>query len=362
MDYLRYYLCSAVVLLGIVGIALGGFWSWLGFSTFFTVFIIDSVAGIDDRPRNMANPVAADLVLYLHTLLMVVLYGCFFWRAVHGYGLEGFSETLSWTGAVATIVLLNLVPNAGIAHELMHKKTWLPRRCGNLLFSIIGSPNRDVGHVASHHIHFDTLDDPDTGRRGESVYAFVWRCIQGSTRDVIVHEQQRFGPIGAFINPCSRILLGSAAVIAMLVSMYLIAGTTGALALAGIMVVSRFLGEALNYVQHYGLLRVPDSPNQNHHTWNHLSWIIRVLGVEITNHIDHHNDPDAPYYQLVPHAEAPQMRNILSWGITAFFPSLWAKRIQPHLERWDKEFATPAEQQLARQANQRAGWPDWLAD
>jgi len=34
----------------------------------------------------------------------------------------------------------------------------------------------------------------------------------------------------------------------------------------------------------------------------------------------------------------------------------------PRLKNWDLNFASPAERVLAREANRRAGWPDWLAE
>jgi hypothetical protein len=33
---------------------------------------------------------------------------------------------------------------------------------------------------------------------------------------------------------------------------------------------------------------------------------------------------------------------------------------KPRLENWDRHYASPAEQQLAREANARAGWTQWL--
>ena len=124
----------------------------------------------------------------------------------------------------------------------------------------------------------------------------------------------------------------------------------------------RILGEALNYLQHFGLLRVPGQPIEDRHTWNHLSAATRILGLEITNHVEHHQDPDRPFYALVPRQKGPQMRNILLWGIAAFFPPIWNRVIQPRLKDWDLNHANADERALAREANRRAGWPDWLGD
>jgi alkane 1-monooxygenase len=67
--------------------------------------------------------------------------------------------------------------------------------------------------------------------------------------------------------------------------------------------------------------------------------------------------------ELRPHPDAPQMPNIFLCAISAFIPPLWFKAIaMPRLKHWDLHFANPAERVLAREANRRAGWPDWLAE
>ncbi len=128
-------------------------------------------------------------------------------------------------------------------------------------------------------------------------------------------------------------------------------------------IVGKFILEALNYLQHYGLIRVPGAPVEVQHTWNHLNWWDRVVGYEITNHIDHHRDGFMRFDELRPHPDAPQMPNIFVCAISAFIPPLWFKFIaKPRLKNWDLKFASPAERALAREANRRAGWPDWLAE
>jgi hypothetical protein len=110
-------------------------------------------------------------------------------------------------------------------------------------------------------------------------------------------------------------------------------------------------------------VRVPGSATQLHHTWNHLGWIDRTIGYEITTHIDHHIDPDLRFDQLIPHPDAPQMPNLFVCAVSAFVPPLWFKYVaMPRLKDWDLRFASPAEQAIAREANRKAGWPDWLAE
>jgi toluene methyl-monooxygenase len=362
MDYLRYYPILLIPALGITGFLLGGQWVWLGLGTMPAVVLADFLSPQDYAPRRMRSGALADVVLYLGTLGTLAVYVAFAWRLNAGFEATT-SPALAVVGATLSTLWLSLIPNVGAAHELLHRKNpaavWLAR----LSFALIGAPTRDISHVKTHHLHFDTARDHDTGRRGETVYRFIGRCITGNTIDEFQTEKRRLAARGRSVwGWHSQIVWGAAMVLGVLGAMYAAAGTTGLIATLAIMVATRIVGEALNFLQHFGLLRVPGRPIESRHTWNHLSAVTRVIGMEITNHVEHHQDPDRPYYALTPHPHGPQMRNIIAWGVLAFFPTAWNRRIQPHLRRWDLEHASPEERALAREANRRAGWPDWIGE
>jgi hypothetical protein len=49
--------------------------------------------------------------------------------------------------------------------------------------------------------------------------------------------------------------------------------------------------------------------------------------------------------------------------VTGLVPPIWFKYIaKPRLKHWDFNHATAEEKELAREANKKAGWPDWLAE
>ena len=109
--------------------------------------------------------------------------------------------------------------------------------------------------------------------------------------------------------------------------------------------------------------RVPGAATRLRRGWNQGTWIERTRGYEITAHVDHDIDPDLRFDQLVPHPDAPQMPNLFVCAVSAFIPPLWFGRIaKPLLKDWDLRFASPQERHIAREANRKAGWPDWLAE
>jgi alkane 1-monooxygenase len=362
MDYLRYYLNCLLPLAAIAGFVLDGQWVWLGIGTLLPLLVIDALSPQDYAPRKISNGALADVVIYVQMLLVLATFGVFAWRAHVGFD-PALGNVQPWVASALALVWIGLIANVGVAHELMHRHHPLAAFIGKLGFGIIGAPNRDISHTVTHHLYFDTARDFDTAQRGESVYRFVPRCIVGNTRDEWDYERRRLAAQGLGLwHWKSQIVWGVVLTAAVLVGMYWAGGVPALLVQVAAMIGGRILGEALNYLQHFGLLRVPGQPIEDRHTWNHLSAATRILGLEITNHVEHHQDPDRPYYALVPRRKGPQMRNILLWGIAAFFPPIWNRVIQPRLKDWDLNHANADERALAREANRRAGWPDWLGE
>ena len=148
---------------------------------------------------------------------------------------------------------------------------------------------------------------------------------------------------------------------AIIAVMTVLAGPIAGLVTVAAMFFAKMLVEGFNYFQHYGLLRIEGEPIAKHHAWNHLGMIVRPIGVEITNHINHHLDGHTPFYELQPEPEAPQMPSLFLCFLCGMVPPVWHRFIaQPRLKDWDLRFASPNERKLARAANALAGWPQWL--
>ncbi len=365
MDYLRYYLCSLMVLVGIAGFVAGGWWMLAGLGTFFVLAAVAQVSPRDHRPRRFRYPLLADVPLYLHGALMVALYGAFAWRMHAGIGVEGLAaQAVVLLGAVGSLVWLNAVPNVPIAHELMHRKDWFSRGLAKVMCAFFADAHRDIPHLYTHHIHFDTDADADYAPRGTTVYRFMWRCTRRNVDELLAAARKRRDVTGAGLwSPRNFLFWEVALLVAIPLAVGLYGGLLAGLLTLGAQVIAKFFLEALNYLQHYGLVRVPGSATRLHHTWNHLGWLDRTIGYEITTHVDHHIDPDLRFDQLVPHPDAPQMPNLFVCAVSAFIPPLWFKYVaMPRLKDWDLRFADAAEREIAREANRKAGWPDWLGE
>lgn len=363
MDYLRYYIVPLTTGCGALGFVLGGGWVWLGIATFPVLLLLDVLLPEDTAPRRITNTTLADIPLYLHVVGMFAMYAAFLGSVMNGTNpLTGPGAWSQIIGSVLSLTWLSAVPNLPVAHELMHRRHWFPRKVSQILNTFYGDPNRDIGHVKTHHLHLDTHKDSDTPLRGETMYGFVFRASWGAYLDAFEGEAARLRKMGSspwhWSNRNYQEVLLLAAVPA---TSFAFAGLGACVITLVVLAYSKLLLEGFNYFQHYGLVRVEGAPIQKHHAWNHLGAIARPLGVEITNHINHHLDGYTRFHDLQPEPEAPRMPSLFVCFMAGIIPAVWFRYIaKPRLKAWDERYASPAERKLAMQANAKAGWPQWL--
>lgn len=360
MDSLRYFLSPVVTSIGVAGFVLGGHFVWLGISTFPVLMILDLVLPPDTDARNIPHAWIADMHLFLQLPLMIGLYAAFLISVKSGRNDLGSGMQL--VGSFLSIGWLSAVPTLPIAHELMHRRHWFPRRVAQLLSTFYGEPNRDIAHVTIHHLHLDTRKDGDTAYRGQSVYSFVFTATfhafaDGLHAEALSLRRQGLSAWNWRNKTYQEVLL----LICLPAGCLLVGNVTAALVAIIAMAMAKGLVEGFNYYQHYGLIRVEGKPIELHHAWNHLGMIVRPIGSEITNHIHHHLNGYTRFYDLKPEPDAPRMPSLFLCFALGFVPPLWFRFIaKPRLEDWDRRFASPEEKKLAMAANERAGWAQWL--
>lgn len=359
MDALRYYLIPLVTACGVIGFYYGGDLVWLGAATFPALMVLDILLPKDYAVRK-ANPFFADLTQYLQLPLMIALYGALIWAV--RYGRIDLGDPSQVLGCVLSAAWLSGVPSLPVSHELMHRRHWLPRRMAQLLATFYGDPNRDIAHVNTHHLYLDTPLDSDTPYRGQTIYSFVISATVGSIKDAMKIESEILRKKGKspwhFSNRTYQYF-------ALLFALPGLVTYLGGLDLGLVTIASMILGkgivESFNYFQHYGLVRDPKGPILLHHAWNHMGSVVRPLGCEITNHINHHIDGYTRFYELKPEKDAPQMPSLFVCVVLGLLPPLWVNLIaKPRLKEWDLRYATPEERVLAMSANKKAGWPLWV--
>jgi hypothetical protein len=358
IDYLKYLLSPALAGIHIWGLWQGGPWAWTGLAAMLAVLCFDMLLPLDFSVRDQRFPWVYDVEV---TLTMIAGFAQIF---VFGWLVrqEHFTTTSSFVGAFVGTAFLGFVVSAPAVHELMHRKTPLLHLLGRAGLWLIYDPWREITHVVTHHLKVATKDDPDTARRGESVYPYLVRSFVGQWKDAYELEREMWTKRGrGWWHPMNHWVGSAIGLAAFTAVLYAVAGLEGTLwTIATLWVGPRLFLEFFNYVNHYGL--VTDTPGRFHrrHTWNHLTPFVRILALEITNHAGHHEDPYKPFYGLVPDRDGPKQPHFLLCVLMAFVPPLWFAVIKPRLRDWDARHANANERELAREANRIAGWEDWI--
>ena len=216
------------------------------------------------------------------------------------------------------------------AHEMIHRASKLWRAAGIGILICVQYGHFRIEHIYGHHIHVGTPKDPATARKGEGFYRFFMRVLKDSYLSAWQIEARRLKnrkqPLLSFEN---RLIHYLALQIALIAIAYLIAGNLGLIMLATQTVIALILTEAVDYIQHYGLMRKIDDkgraePVHHHHSWNsrHAAgdWTTFNIGL----HSHHHSSARTPYAELSQEEEHHEMpANYAVMIAMALLPPLW---------------------------------------
>lgn len=358
-DYLKYYLSPLTQVLAAVGFLLGGHYVWIALSWFPLMAVLDSLMKPDYSVRKMRNRTAAYIPVWISTLMGPVLVATLAWAFGH------HELTLAQQiGAVIGCAWLSVLPLVPAAHELYHARGKIGKTVARYAQVCYLDATRMEAHVVGHHIDVGTPEDSDTAPRGETLYTFSPKAVVKST----IQAQQFIGDAlvkkgyarWGIRHGLWRAILALGLFLALL---HWIGGTPAVVASVCSMILARFWIETFNYFQHYGQVRVPGSPIEKRHVWNHFGPLSRLLAFEITNHADHHLNSYQTYYTLVPHKESVRMPSVFVCFLAALVPPIWFNSIiKPALREWDLKWANAEERALAAEQNRRAGWEDWFSE
>lgn len=379
--YLKYYILPMFIFLTAVGIFFGGIWLWLpALSYILGIAILDQFIPHDLDESDFKQPFWLDLALYASTPAAVALFLAVFWTAgsgtQDGLGLGAWVQGLTGVDVIALrnatpwyhyvlmffAIALPITGAGGLAgHELTHR-TWrkFDLWLGRFTMALNWGIAFPIEHVYGHHSYVGTSKDPATAARGDSVYTHIPKAMYRTVVNAWEIELNRLDKLDKpFLSPTNALL--RMAVFAGLVTVlaYFMAGWMGVLFHITVCLSTKIALEILNYIEHYGLLRVPDEPVQPRHSWNCNHAVSGVFTYNLTRHSHHHADAQVPFQDLRAYAGQPEMPGgFVTAYLTALFPPLWRKRIAPRLQDWDENYASEGEKILAREANEASGWSE----
>lgn len=377
--YLRFMSVYLLALTTAAGILLGGAWMWLGFVVIYAVMIFgDELLGDYFAEPGYRHPRLLNALLYFTLPTLFVLCVAMAWMAGSGdlfglgawvqanLGIDLFANRAAtsawhWLGAILSTGITFAALGTNVGHELTHRTSDRGAMvAGRWLLAITFDAEFAIEHVYGHHRRLATSEDPASARRGEHFYSFLWRSVLGQTKSAFALERQRLQTLGHATWSAHNRYLRGWLMSAAIVGAFAIAGGLSAVivfvlsALAG-----RSVLEAVNYFEHYGLIREPGQPVEPRHSWNSNKRLSNVVLFNLARHSHHHAEGDAQFWQLRSYRDAPTLPyGYLTCMLLVYLvPGWYRNRMSPLLLEWDRHYANAGERRLAEAANRASGVP-----
>ena len=195
-------------------------------------------------------------------------------------------------------------------HELAHrKKNKFDLFIGNWLLAFSFDCNFAIEHVYGHHKNVCLPEDPASASRGENIYIFIMKGIinehlAGWKIELDRLKRKKIG----FYSYENKIIKGYLRSIILTLVSFGLFGITGMIVFLLISFLSKASLEAINYIEHYGLVRERGKPVRMRHSWNSNHFFSSIYLYNVTRHSDHHRNTNLKFWELQPvHKDAPML-------------------------------------------------------
>ena len=374
---IKYLLAPVLILVTFAGVLAGGIFAWLGVALLFVGIVIDTLIKRQassqmhsDSGETLASPAFQNIVMYFMLPVFVLLQFALAWR-VYGF-MSGMpvEVTSLWLGLIPVtsgitgLDLIGATLSTGIfagigiiyGHELSLCKGFA-FIISRMTMALSGSAHFCYAHVYNHHLELASEDDPATAPRGRTIYGHYPLSYLGQSKFLYNMEKERLARMGvSFISWQNRWIRGYLMAVPTVALFFAAGGWIGMAVLATIWGISNFELEALNYLEHYGLIRVKDQPIDYRHNWDNSTAFTSWFFIEIGRQADHHDRGETHFWELE-NVGCPNT----GWGYFVVFfialvPPIWHWYMRKRLAAWDTHFATDEEKAIAARINKEVGY------
>ena len=374
MQYLKYYISPLTLVLALYTCTLGPLYPtafFIGISLF--IILGDIMIKEDSMEASNQNQFILNLPMYINLpLILLLVFMTVFvisnnpslelaqqLKNITGVDLMAINRSMHPLDTISLVALTSLfigVMGTVPGHELVHRiKNKFDMFMGNWLLAISWDCAFAIEHVYGHHKNVGLESDPATAKRGENLYRFILRAIIKEQKDAWIIENSRLRKTHhSIFSIKNRMVIGHIRSGSIAFIAYLVGGLSGMLIFILCAFIAKCLLEVINYIEHYGLVRVPGQPVKPHHSWNTNSAISSMYLYNVTRHSSHHEKSHLKYWELKSYPNAPTMpQGYLSMLYLAIFlPWLYHKIMAPRLIDWDRNYASKEEQKIAHFHNQ----------
>tara|TARA_R110001583_G_scaffold171120_1_gene324576 strand:+ start:16598 stop:17779 length:1182 start_codon:yes stop_codon:yes gene_type:complete len=373
---IRYFLAPILIVVSMIGVLIGGPFVWVGVVLFGVGILLDTLsmplhtkgAGFDKNGDTNGFAGLQNAVMYIMLPVFALLQLALAWRIfqyVNGVPVEaamfmGIPMQMGITGAQLVGATLSTGIFAGIGiiygHELAHTKGF-SFVISRLMMGLSGAAHFCYAHVYNHHLELAHQDDPATSPRGRSIYKHFWLSHMGQSKFLYKMESVRLAKLGkSFISLDNRWIRGYFMSLPTMVLFAWVGGPIGIACMFLVWTVSNFELEALNYMEHYGLIREKGQPIDYRHSWDNDNMFTSWFFIEIGRQGDHHDRGETHFWEL-DEVGSPNP----GWGYftefsMALIPPLWHSVYKKKLATWDRDYASEGELVIARKINEQANY------
>ena len=259
-----------------------------------------------------------------------LVFACWMWA----HGDLGVAEKLGLALSVAMVggIAINT------AHELGHKRRQHERWLSKVALAQSAYGHFFIEHNRGHHVRVATPEDPASSRLGESLYEFLPRTVWGSLKSALHLEKERLDRMGKpFISVHNDVLNAWAMTVVLFGALTAAFGLDVLPWLLIQAVVGFSLLEAVNYLEHYGLLRQKRDDGSGRyelcrpeHSWNSDNVASNVFLYHLQRHSDHHANPVRRYQALRHYDDLPELPSGYATMILfAYLTPVWRRVMDP---------------------------------
>ena len=332
MKDLKYLAAFSIPIIAYFGISMRGLWSFMTpVYAFVVIPVLELMISVDDKNLEQieANEKIKnklfDWLLYLNLPIVyaILIYALF---TVSTFEMKSYELI----GLIISTGIVLGVNGINVAHELGHRQSTNERFFGKIMLLPALYMHFYIEHNFGHHLHAATKEDPATARYNQSVYSFwfssVFRQYISAWKIQLNLLKKRNYSFFSIYNDMLWFLIFQTS---FLIVIYVVFGKTGLIFSVLSAVVGILLLETVNYIEHYGLLRLKTKSNRyervaEKHSWNSNHVIGRIVLYELTRHSDHHYKSSKKYQVLDCHEDSPQMPfGYPTSMVLALIPPLW---------------------------------------
>ena len=351
---MQFLLGQAITLSFAVWFFLGGPWILVPVALGVILSVpVDEMAG-DDWSRRFAKSGIFYKVLIHAQFPTVAL--CTFLYAYYlsdwtflGPTINEARDRTSTAAMVGATIFMGLgiysVVAINIAHELVHRTDRASVQIGRWLLSFSAETAFAIEHVYAHHSEVGTPKDLATAERGESFWPYFVNILRRRVQVAWAIEKRfltkRGQPVWSLKN---RVITGQLMSLVWLTLFVVAGGWIGAVLFVVMALFAKLNLELSNYIEHYGLVRVPGTPVAARHSWNSARRTSNLLLFNLPRHADHHLKPGKHYWELDARQDAPQLPfGHFTMVFIAMIPPLFRHVMKAPLKDWERRLATPGE-------------------